>query len=156
MAHSQPFMGTKLQTLQGLPAGLFAGAGMAFVFSLGSALFGPGVLRLWQTAAGTFMGSAATTGSAGVLVGLVIHVIVSLLLGLLYATSMDRLERRDTLVVSLFYGFTIWVVFSFIIGGWINREMVSLSRTWWGLIAYLVFGLLLGVWANLRGRPAVR
>lgn len=58
------------------------------------------------------------------------------------------------LAVSIFYGFTIWVVSSFIVSGWFNDLILSYSHTWWVFLAYLTFGLALGVYANRRSAPA--
>ncbi|MCP4165003.1 MAG: hypothetical protein GY759_03795 [Chloroflexi bacterium] len=156
MAHNQPFLGTKLQPRQGIGAGLVAGTGMIIVWTVGAAFFGPGAASLINTIAATFLGDSAIGSSwqlAAIMVGLLIHYVLSILLGILFAASLDRLDRRNTLVVSSFYGFTIWFVSSFIVAGWFNELIVQFSRNWWGLVAYLIFGLLLGVFAVRRGTP---
>ncbi len=157
MAHNQPFLGTKLQPRQGIGAGLVAGTGMIIVWTAGAAVFGPGVASSINTIAATFVGDSAIGLSwqlTATVVGLLIHYVLSILLGVLFAASPDGLDHRNTLVVSTFYGFTIWFVSSFIIiGGWFNDMIVKYSRTWWGLLAYLIFGLLLGVFAVHRGTP---
>jgi len=157
MAHSTPFMGTKLQSRDGIIAGFIAGTGMIVIWALFAQLFGNGARSLIDTIAFTFLGDQAFAGekqSLALLLGLLIHFVISALLGLLYAVSLDRLDARDTLVVSVFYGFTIWVVSSFIVGGWFNDLILSYSRTWWGFLAFFVFGLALGAYANRRGAPA--
>jgi len=156
MAHSTPFMGTKLQSRAGIVAGLVAGIGMIVVWALFAQLFGGGARSLVNTIASTILGDQAFAGAmqwVSLLVGLLIHLLISALLGLLYAVSLDRLDARDTLVVSIFYGFTIWVVSSFIVGSWFNELILSYSRTWWGFLAYFTFGLVLGAYANRRGAP---
>jgi hypothetical protein len=157
MAHSTPFMGTKLQPRNGIAAGLVAGIGMIVVWALFAQLFGEGARSLIDTIASTILGDQAFAPdmqAISLIVGLLIHLVISVLLGLLYAVSLDRLSMRDTLAVSTFYGFTIWVVSSFIVAGWFNDLILSYSRTWWGFLAYLTFGLALGAYANRRGAPA--
>lgn len=152
MAHNQIFLGTQLKPRQGAPAGLLAGLGMAVIYGLLAQLFGPGADRLLNTIAATLLGSDAA-GSAALLVGLAIHLILAVLLGLLFASSLDRIPRRESLVVATFYGFTIWFVSSFIVGGWFNDAILSFNRSWWGLLAHLSFGFLLGLYAVRRGTP---
>ena len=153
MAHNTPFMGNKLQPRDGIIAGLVAGIGMIVVWALFAQIFGDGARSLVNTIASTILGDQAFAGDMQMLslfLGLLIHFLISALLGLLYAVSLDRLDARDTLVVSMFYSFTIWVVSSFIVGGWFNDLILSYSRTWWGFLAFLSFGLMLGAYANRR------
>ncbi len=149
--HTRPFMGTKLEPRQGIPAGILAGAGMLMVW-LGSAdLWGPG----WQAML-TSIGRVLLPDQASAVMlmaaGLILHVLIAIGLGLLYAVSLDRLDAKDTLIVSGFYGFILWVVSILILRHWVHVEAIQASRSWWGLVAFLVFGLLLGVYANRFGR----
>ncbi len=156
MAHNTPFMGTKLQPRNGISAGLVAGIGMIVVWALFAQIFGDGARSLINTIASTILGDQAFSADmqlASLLLGLLIHLVISVLLGLLYAVSLDRLNARDTLVVSMFYSFTIWVVSSFIVAGWFNDLILNYCRTWWGFLAYLTFGFVLGLYANRRGAP---
>jgi hypothetical protein len=157
MAHNTPFMGTKLQPRDGIPAGLIAGIVMFVVWVFFAHLFGDGARGLIDTIASTFLGNQAFSPDLQLpsfLVGALIHLLISALLGLLYAASLDRLNAGDTLAVSVFYSFTIWVVSSFIVAPWFNSLIQDYSRTWWGFLAFLSFGLVLGAYANLRGVPA--
>ncbi len=150
-------MGNKLRPRDGIIAGLVAGTGMIVVWALSAQIFGDGARSLINIIASTILGDQAFAGDTQMLslfLGLLIHFLISALLGLLYAVSLDRLDARDTLVVSMFYSFTIWVVSSFIVGGWFNDLILSYSRTWWGFLTFLSFGLMLGAYANRRGAPA--
>jgi len=86
-------------------------------------------------------------------VGLVIQFAISIGLGLLFAVSLDRLDAKDTLIVSTFYGFTLWVISVLILRHWVQLEAVQASRSWWGFFTFLVFGFLLGVYANRFSKP---
>lgn len=146
-------MGTKLQPAQGAPAGLFAGTGMMVVWLFGAQLWGPGAETLLAS-----IGAVIAPGADPLLqmaAGLVLHMLISAGLGLLFAVSLDRLDAKDTLIVSTFYGFTIWVVSILILRHWVHVDAVQASRSWWGFFTFLTFGLLLGVYANWFGLKPV-
>jgi len=144
-------MGTKLQPRQGIPAGIFAGLGMIFAWMLGAQLWGPGADTLL-----TSIGAVLFPGGPPALMmtaGLIIHFVIAILLGLLFAVSLDRLSSKDALTVATFYGFTIWVVAVVILRHWVHVGAVQMSRSWWGFVTFLFFGFLLGVYANRFGAP---
>ena len=145
-------MGTKLQPRQGIPACIFAGLGMLLIWALGAQLWGPGADVLLASIGSVLFphGSPALMMGTGV----VIHFIVSILLGLLFAVSLDRLSDKDALIVSTFYGFTIWVVAAIILRHWVHLDAIQMSRSWWGFFTFLAFGFLLGLYANKFGAPA--
>lgn len=154
MAHDRAFLGNQLQTRQGISAGLLAGAGMLALWALLAQITGAGASHLLGTIAATLLGASALAGGWGPAgVAIAIHLLVSIILGLLFAASLDRLQRRETLVVATFYGFTIWVVASFIAGHWFNEGIIPFVRTWWGLLSCLSFGFILGLYAAARGAP---
>lgn len=144
-------MGTKLQPRQGVPAGIFAGLGMILVWMLGAQLWGPGAEALLAS-----IGAALFPWGTPALMmatGIVLHFVIAILLGLLFAVSLDRLSSKDALIVSTFYGFTIWVVAVVILRHWVHLDAVQMSRSWWGFFTFLFFGFLLGVYANKFGAP---
>ncbi len=153
MAHHRPFLGTQLAPRQGLPAGLLAGLGMLGVWAGLAQLVGPGADRLLGLIASTLPGLAVGEGPGAWFAGVLLHLLVAVILGLLFAASLDRLSRRETLIVSTFYGLTIWIVASFVVGHWFNDRILVLLRTWWSLLACLSFGFFLGLYAVARGQP---
>lgn len=154
MTHDRAFLGAQLRPRQGLSAGLLAGAVMLALWAILSQLAGPGVGRLIAAIAATLMGASAFAGGwLPLLVAILLHLAISLLLGLLFASSLDRVGPRETLVVSTFYGLTIWVVAAFIVGDWFNDAIPPYLRTWWGLLSCLSFGFVLGLFAIARGAP---
>lgn len=152
MVHDRAFLGAQLRPRQGLAAGLLAGSVMLALWALLSQLVGSGARQLLATIASTLIGDAAG-GWLPLLIGVLLHLAVSILFGLLFASSLDRIGRRETLVVSTFFGLTIWVVVAFIVGDWFNEAIVPLLRTWPGLLACLSFGFALGLFAIARGTP---
>lgn len=154
MAHDRVFLGAQLQPRQGILAGLLAGVGMLAAWTLLAQFAGPGASALIETIAATLLGANAYAGGwLPLAVGVALSLAVSTLLGLLFATSLDRIGPRETLVVSTFYGLTIWFVAAFIVGDWFNPAIIPFLRTWWGLLSCLIFGLLLGLFALSRGTP---
>ena len=156
MSHNRPFLGLQLRPRQGIPAGIVAGLVMAVAMFVFANLFGPGGMRWLQTIAATFLGPDAFLPASqplALILGLVIHLLICIGLGVLYAASQDRIPGRETLVVALFYSFTIWVVASFIIGDWINELIIPFNRTWWGFTAHLCFGATLAIFATRFGAP---
>jgi hypothetical protein len=158
MVHDRAFLGAQLRPRQGIAAGLLAGSVMLVLWAVLLQVVGPGARRLLGVIASTLLGgNAADGGSAAdgdwlpLLVGVLLHLAVSILLGLLFASSLDRIGRRETLVVSTFFGFTIWVVAAFIVGSWFSEAIVALLRAWPGLLACLSFGFVLGLFAIARG-----
>ncbi len=152
-SHMRPFMGAKLQPKQGVPAGLFAGVGMMLLWSAGAQFWGVGAVTLFASIGAVIAPRVSVTHQ--LVAGLLLHLAISMGLGLLFAASLDRLSTRDTLVVSTFYGFTIWVVSVLIMGRWIPVQAVQMSRSGWGFLAFLFFGFLLGVFANRFGLEPV-
>jgi hypothetical protein len=147
-------MGTKLEPRQGITAGLTAGLGMLALWLAGAHFWGPGADVLLMSLGDVIL-PASSTPALLMVGGVIVHLIVSVLLGLLYAVSLDRLDARDTLIVSTFYGFTIWVVAIVILRHWVHVDAVLMSRSWWGFVTFLAFGFLLGVYANLFGKKPV-
>ncbi len=146
---NRPFMGTKLQPRQGVYAGLFAGLGMMVFWLAGAQIWGSGAKLLLSSIGGVLIPGGSSAVQAGV--GLIIHFLIAVGLGALFAVSLDRLDGKDTLIVSTFYGLTIWVVSILILRHWVHVDAVQMSRSWWGLFVFLSFGFLLGVYANLFG-----
>jgi hypothetical protein len=149
-SHTRPFMGTKLQPRQGVPAGLFAGLGMLILWLIGAQVWGPGAETLLSSIGGVLLPGGSPVVQMAM--GLVIHFVISIGLGALFAVSLDRLSAKDTLIVSTFYGFTIWVVSILILRHWVHVDAVQMSRSWWGFFVFLAFGFLLGVYANRFGQ----
>ena len=153
-SHKHFFMGAKLQPRQGVYAGLFAGVGMMLLWLCGAQIWGPGARMLLISIGGIL--PAIESPSLQMILGLLIHFLIAVGLGVLFAVSLDRLDNKDTLIVSTFYGFTIWVVSVIILRHWLHVNAIQMSRSWWGFLVFLFFGFLLGVYANLFGRTPVR
>lgn len=148
-SHHRPFMGTKLQPRQGIPAGIFAGLGMLIFWLVGAQLWGDGAQTLLASIGRVLAPTASPT--TAMVVGVIIHFAISIGLGTLFASSLDKLDSKDTLIVSTFFGFTIWVVSILILRHWVHVDAVLMSRSWWGFLVFLSFGFFLGVYANRFG-----
>jgi len=148
-SNHRPFMGTKLQPRQGIPAGILAGLGMLILWLVGAQLWGPGAQALLSSIGRVLTPNASPI--AAMVAGLIIHLAISIGLGVLFASSLDKLDAKDTLIVSTFFGFTIWVASILILRHWVHVDAILMSRSWWGFLVFLSFGFFLGVYANRFG-----
>lgn len=146
---------------QGIAAGVAGGAamlvGLLLLYPVAQ-LSPDGVLRHIGVLAAP-AGAAAGTRLA---VGLVLHLTVAGILGLLYALSQRLIPDRGLVGVGLLFGFVIWVVGSVIFGRLLPVQLGAMLRSWPWLMAHLVFGLTLAavaIWQAGRrrkaGRPAI-
>lgn len=87
--------------------------------------------------------------------GVVLHMFVGGLFGLLYALCQMRAPTKALIGVGISYGVVLWVLGS-LFTHWFYREALSgVIHTWAWLLASIVYGLLLSlvaVWAEHR-RP---
>lgn len=133
---------------QGMLFGILAAIVMTAVATAGFALSGNG---FWTpiNATGSFVigSNPVPTGFSGslTLIGLLIQLIMGGLLGALYASAQERIDRPSLLVVATYYGLVIWIVATFAVLSWLRPPIHDVMRTWPLLIAHLVYGLLLGL-----------
>jgi len=104
--------------------------------SLGSALAG--------------IGSVVTPAGGATIAGLILHLVVAGLLGLLYALSQRRIPYRGLIGVGLLFGFVVWVISSLIIGRFLDESLRAVLRSWPWLLAHLGYGLTLAAVAIWR------
>jgi uncharacterized membrane protein YagU involved in acid resistance len=84
----------------------------------------------------------------GVTVGLVIHLIVSSVLGISYAAlTTRRPARMPALLHGMIFGAVVWVFMTYLVLPVLNPIMFrELRYTWWGwALSHLVFGGILAV-----------
>jgi hypothetical protein len=142
---------------QGILFGVAAATLMAVVSMAGFALSGKG---LWTpiNAIGSFLLSSnqfpAGFSGALTLIGLVIQLTMGGLLGALYASAQERIDKPSLLAVATYYGLVIWIVATFAILSWLRPPIHDVMRTLPLLVAHLVYGSLLGLLAaSQSGEP---
>jgi hypothetical protein len=89
-------------------------------------------------------------------VGLGLQVVLGAVLGVLYATSQQRIPAPGMMAVGIFYGFLLWVVGSVLVGFLFEKTLRAALRSWPWLLACLVYGMSLAgaaIWTSRR-RPS--
>lgn len=132
----------------GLMAGLIAGAVMALVAMFRALILGLGFWLPMKLVGATFYGVSALIGGGGVVdVGIVIHLVVSGVAGMIFGLLFgNRLHKASGLAVGIFYGMAIWVLNTWVVLPWLDvvmqqREMAGLG--WWWTLHVIYGGLLL-------------
>ena len=139
----------------GAVAGIVAGVVMAGWAMLFSAYTAAGFWLPPQLIAATVFGPVAMVrGMEAVLIGVLLHVVVSAGFGILFAlmTGWRPLGGGELIVAGLAYGAAIWAVMTFGILPLVNPTMsarVALEPANW-LFQHLLFGALLALLAPLR------
>ena len=151
--------GAKEIVTGGVVAGIIGGMLMAMIMMMATAAGGMGFLAPLRLIAATFYGKNAMTGDGPLIVGLVIHMMLSMVFGVVIAwIAGRRLPEGPALMVmvGVAFGVAIWAVMTF--GGLpmlnhLMRERVAMMPVAW-FIAHVAFGMGLGSAPSLRHRFA--
>jgi hypothetical protein len=148
-------------------AGIIAGIAMA-IFAMGYAgMMGMGFLAPLRLIAATLYGVEALIGGAGVLmVGLIIHILVSAMFGIIFAALLSsRASGRAAFASGLVYGVVVWAVMRWGVVSWADPTMAvrlpMMAAAFF--IEHLVFGGVLAItpglvrrWSRIRPLAEVR
>lgn len=141
----------------GLVAGIIGGMLMAMIMMMATAAGGMGFLAPLRLIAATFYGKDAMAGGGPLLVGLMVHMMNSMVFGVIFAWLAGR-ERAPlpALMAGVAFGVAIWAVMTF--GGLpmlnpMMRERVAMMPLAW-FVAHVAFGMGLGSGPGLRRRSA--
>lgn len=131
----------RIDYLQGAIAGLCGGVAMALAMSMLSVAVGQGPWQLPKRLAGVFIGPKAKDGGTGVIVlGLVIHAVLSALFGAVFSVVVDDLTH-EFWMTSVAYGLCLWLVnfwgSQMTPGG---RELTEMKTAWLSPLAHIVYG----------------
>ena len=148
--------------LGGALAGLGGGLAMTIVAALLTRALDQDLWLQPKVIAGLVLGSSATAQAgfvaAPVLVGLLIHLAVSVLLGILFAIGMRRIARLPSdygvpEVAGLAYGLLIWLVAYFVLLPLLAPTLLGIYAPAL-LIQHIVYGTVAGLlYAVLRPQP---
>jgi hypothetical protein len=139
----------------GVVAGAAAGAGM-LLWLMTYGLFGLGLLTPVKLIGATFYGQAALgPGLGAAIVGVILHMTMSVALGVLFAAIVPREADPFTAVLGgLVYALLVWTVTSFVLIPVANPVMRAnldaVSLPWFG--AHVVYGCALGLVQQLESR----
>lgn len=133
----------------GILAGLFAGAVMLLLVTVGSGATDAGATWPLKLVAATWYGGSALFAGGGVvLVGLVTHFAVAALFGGLFGLTFGRLRStRVDVPFGILFGFFVWALMTFLVVPSGNPPLAAqlAAIPWWWLSLHLVFGGLLGL-----------
>jgi hypothetical protein len=141
----------------GVVAGIIGGMLMAMIMMVATAAGGMGLLAPLRLIAATFYGKDAMTGGGPLIVGLMVHMMNSMVFGVLFAwTAGRRLAALPALMAGVAFGVAIWAVMTF--GGLpmlnpMMRERVAMMPVVW-FVAHVAFGMGVGSAPALRRRFA--
>ena len=132
----------------GALAGLAGGLAMAFYLMLYSEFWGAGIGLPLRLIAATFFGVDALIGGAGVvLVGLVLHLAVAVVLGILYALiPRPTTTTFHSLLGGIGFGVAVLIVSTFLVlpaADPVLRARVSLTPMAW-FLSHAIYGALMG------------
>jgi hypothetical protein len=141
----------------GVVAGIIGGMLMAMIMMVATAAGGMGLLAPLRLIAATFYGKDAMAGGGPLLVGLMVHMMNSMVFGVIFAwIAGSRRAALPALMAGVAFGIAIWAVTTF--GGLpmlnpMMRERVAMMPVAW-FIAHMAFGMGVGSAPGLRRRFA--
>jgi hypothetical protein len=144
----------------GALAGIVAGLVMAVVMMIYFSVMGAGFWYPVENIAAVFFGIDALLGGAGVvIVGLLTHLLVSALLGMLFASLLQpRTSTGAAFFGGLAYGIGVWVVMTYIILPIFNPTMsarMAVTAGFW-FFSHLIYGGFLAFTPGLVREFALR
>jgi len=140
----QTSLDRKAKIPAGILGGVAAGIAMAVVAMLVSAAMGQSLFTPVYLISGVFLGASALAGGIGpFLVGLLVHLFVSSVFGVIFAMMTPRvLSQGKTLTRGLIYGVVLWAIMTYAVLPWANPVMFNqvAQIPGWFLFQHLVFG----------------
>jgi len=135
-------------------AGLIAGLAMALVEMSHSAATGLGFWLPMKLVAAVAVGVDSILGGGGIVIlGLVLHLSVSVCLGIIFSiVTRPIILGGSAFFAGLIYGAIVWVVMTYIVLPFLNhtmRERMDLMPAWW-FYEHLTYGAFLSLTPALR------
>jgi hypothetical protein len=129
----------------GMVAGMIGGCFVALWSMASAAIAGYGLLFPFNMMGATFGGPEALIGNAGVMLwGLSVHLVVSVILGILYAFMVrPEVQNMTSLFGGIVYGMAVLAVMTYVVLPWANpilHQRVWMMPTSWFFI-HAVFGI---------------
>lgn len=167
MRRRSPLPLTREVVQAGTIGGLIGGVAMALFATIYDAIVGYGFWTPVRAIAATVLGHDATTmGASAILLGLVIHLAVSIVFGIIFAAITTRdMPPAAAIAFGMFAGLTILVVMSLVVLPLINPT--ARARLMWGtyprslpvlvaFVIHLLYGLGLSLVPWLRRQYVMR
>lgn len=113
------------------------------------------VFGIMMTMMGMMPMIAGLVGSHSIVVGWIVHLIVSAIFGVIFGTVVRN--PRSGIIMGLIYGGVLWFLFPFIM----MPMMMHMPAMHWSqsammsLIGHLVYGLILGISYRMMGKACI-
>lgn len=144
----------------GAIAGIIAGLALGAFAMMYAAIMGMGFWAPLKMIAATLFGDPALIGGVGVIMtGLIIHMMVSAVFGIIFAALLPRGAGGGTaLLAGVAYGFAIWAVMTYLVLPWANATMYPRVQMLMGsfIFEHLLFGAVLAITPGLVRRYSAR
>ncbi|WP_188186867.1 DUF6789 family protein [Nonomuraea sp. SYSU D8015] len=146
--------------LGGLVGGMvMAACCMVMLYATGEGLWAP-----LNYIAHTFWRQAPLDGtwnSTAAVIGIAMHLLMSLLLGVLFALLAARVRpapRRlsSWALAGMLYGLTLWVINHYLLWPMVDRAAAQAFTPWVFAVGHLIYGLALGWMVAMISRYSVR
>jgi hypothetical protein len=148
---------TRIAVRQGALGGLIAGMAMAMIAMAYTLIAQGDVLAPLAQMGATFF--PADIGSpASLAAGLVLHMMMSILFGIVFALIVkDRISGLGPLVLAgMFFIAIEWAIARYVVLPAIDRPLVATFGASGGILAHLMFGMILGGWLAWRSAVSPR
>jgi hypothetical protein len=131
--------------ITGLGPGLYGGLIMAITLCVLAIARAESVYRPFWVVASMFLGPKAMKGGPGpTAVGLIVHFVMSGVLGMLFTRIFGRTTMRRLLAFGFFYGIVLWLVAQFVLIPLLNPAIAArLGTVWPFFLGHLAYGLSL-------------
>lgn len=135
--------------LAGIVAGLIAGVAMAMVAMMLMPMMKQPLLYPVQLMAGTFEGDAALSGGMGTdFLGLMLHMVMSIVFGVLFAAIMLALGWTALwvlIVAGIVWALLVWAINQFVTLPIVDKLMAERMPPMPFAMTHIVYGVVLGV-----------
>lgn len=143
--HTRPELrGQHVTYPHGAVAGLIGGIAMAMVTMMVTAMMGMGAFAMPQMIGGLLLGpGAAMSGGAGVvMIGLMLHMMFSIVFGLIYAAIVNS-ATHEFWVTGIVFGIVLWLFNFYVVGLFLPGARAMQSEPLWlAVMNHMVFGLV--------------
>ncbi len=137
--------------LEGAMYGVIAGLVMAMVAMMATAALGMGLWAMPAMIGALLLGPAAamSPGAGVILLGLMLHMMLSAMFGLVYAFVVNNVTR-ETLTTGIAFGIVLDLVNLYLIPIVLPtaRILAGHEPAWLAAMTHLIFGLVLGALAR--------
>jgi hypothetical protein len=130
----------------GIVTGLFAGSGMALLWMMLSAVAGRGFLLPMQLVAAAWWPDALSGPvGLGVVIGVLIHLLVSALFGIAFASLVRKARGSRAIALGVVFSIAVFFFMRYLVCPWADPVLTARVSPWLLFVANLAYGVLIGL-----------